>query len=387
MINLSSRSNCKFSFAVSSFSGGGAERVMVTLANYFFEKGYVVNFIVLTDQGPYRKLIKDDINLIVLRNHNKNRYFDIIKSMLKLWQYFITNRASIMLVTLRKFNVFVLLVYMFSLSKTDVYVREADFIKSSIFSNSFYGKLLYYGMKYLYPKAKGIIANSQATKKSLIQTLDLKEDLISVIYNPLNDRYLSNAIIGAEKNDKPTIVACGRLVEKKNFSDLIKAFPYILPKIPDAVLLILGEGVDRSKLESLINTTGLNGKIILKGFVDNPYAYFASAHVFVQTSLWEGFGYVLAEAMACGTSVVAYDSKGAMREILADGKYGKLVPAGDLVALAEAVIDMYNNPTPVELLKEAVDKFKLNKVADDYLKLFSKNSPTRYQETSICKER
>jgi len=360
---------------------------MVTLANYFFEKGYVVNFIVLTDQGPYRKLIKDDINLIVLRNHNKNRYFDIIKSMLKLWQYFITNRASIMLVTLRKFNVFVLLVYMFSLSKTDVYVREADFIKSSIFSNSFYGKLLYYGMKYLYPKAKGIIANSQATKKSLIQTLDLKEDLISVIYNPLNDRYLSNAIIGAEKNDKPTIVACGRLVEKKNFSDLIKAFPYILPKIPDAVLLILGEGVDRSKLESLINTTGLNGKIILKGFVDNPYAYFASAHVFVQTSLWEGFGYVLAEAMACGTSVVAYDSKGAMREILADGKYGKLVPAGDLVALAEAVIDMYNNPTPVELLKEAVDKFKLNKVADDYLKLFSKNSPTRYQETSICKER
>lgn len=64
----------------------------------------------------------------------------------------------------------------------------------------------------------------------------------------------------------------------------------------------------------------------------------------MQTSLWEGFGYVLAEALACGTTVVAFDCKGAMKEILDNGKFGKLVPCADLVSASDAILDSILNP-------------------------------------------
>lgn len=74
--------------------------------------------------------------------------------------------------------------------------------------------------------------------------------------------------------------------------------------------------------------------------------------------------------MACGTPVVAYDGKGAMREILADGKYGKLVPVGDFKSLATAIVELLNNPTPPELLKEAVMRFDAEKITHQYLRIF-----------------
>jgi glycosyltransferase involved in cell wall biosynthesis len=76
----------------------------------------------------------------------------------------------------------------------------------------------------------------------------------------------------------------------------------------------------------------------MPGFISSPGPYFAHAKLFVQTSFFEGFGYVLVEAMAAGTPVIAYDSKGAIREILKDGEYGCLVSVTDIYKLAEKML-------------------------------------------------
>ena len=154
---------------------------------------------------------------------------------------------------------------------------------------------------------------------------------------------------------------------KKNFPDLIRSIVFVKKKYPEIKLNILGQGPEHENLQKLIDELELSSTINLVGFVDNPYEYYASASVFVQTSLWEGFGYVLAEAMACGTPVVAYDSKGAMREILDNGKYGLLTPVGDLQALANAIIQQIEQPTPACLLAEAVQRFNVDIIANQYL--------------------
>jgi glycosyltransferase involved in cell wall biosynthesis len=139
---------------------------------------------------------------------------------------------------------------------------------------------------------------------------------------------------------------------------------------PDAKLTIIGDGEERKKLEAEIRLLELDEFVFLPGFVDNPYDYYAQADVFVQTSLWEGFGYVLAEAMACGTPVVAYDAHGAMREILDGGEYGILVPPGNLGALKVAIVSQIEHPTRKEILLRGVDRFNKDKIVNEYLEVF-----------------
>lgn len=222
-------------------------------------------------------------------------------------------------------------------------------------------------MKFFYKRSAAIIANSNVTREDILAHIGCGKILVSTIYNPVDIKEINGLISGVSKSTTLRVVSIGRLVYKKNFSDLIRAFPLVLEKYHDAQLDIYGEGDERDRLLSLITSLCMQDNIKLHGFTVNPFKNFATANVFVQTSLWEGFGCVLTEAMACGTPVVAYDSKGAMREILADGKYGKLVPVGNLSLLAAAIIEQFEKPTPPELLAEAVARFDLDKIASEYL--------------------
>ena len=84
---------------------------------------------------------------------------------------------------------------------------------------------------------------------------------------------------------------------------------------------------------TLARQLGVTDDIALPGFVENPFAYMARASVFVLSSAWEGFGNVIAEALACGCPVVSTDCPSGPAEILEHGKYGPLVPVGDDVSL------------------------------------------------------
>jgi len=141
-------------------------------------------------------------------------------------------------------------------------------------------------------------------------------------------------------------LSIGRLTKAKNYSTLIEAFAKVRQQ-RDVRLAILGNGEERPSLEGLVRRLGLENDVWLPGFVDPPYPYLARASVFVQSSIWEGFPTVIVEALAFGVPVVSTDCPSGPREILENGRFGELVPVGDVEALADAIrraLDVPHDP-------------------------------------------
>ena len=139
-----------------------------------------------------------------------------------------------------------------------------------------------------------------------------------------------------QTSEIPVILGVGRLTEQKDFQTLIRAFAILRQEL-ELRLIILGEGDERTMLESLAQDLGVDRDIDLPGYLENPYSYMHQASVFVLSSAWEGLPTVLIGALACGCPIVSTDCPGGIREILLDGVYGEIVPVGDVQSMAEAI--------------------------------------------------
>jgi glycosyltransferase involved in cell wall biosynthesis len=127
--------------------------------------------------------------------------------------------------------------------------------------------------------------------------------------------------------------------------------------------------MERPALDSLASCLGVAEDVDLAGYVDNPCGFMARASVFCLTSLYEGFGNVTVEALACGCPVVATDSPGGQTEILEGGRFGLLVPTRDHAAVARALDEMLTNrPDPTPLRARAAG-FNAVQSADSLLAL------------------
>jgi glycosyltransferase involved in cell wall biosynthesis len=129
----------------------------------------------------------------------------------------------------------------------------------------------------------------------------------------------------------------------------------------------LGDGPERAALERAAAELELSGRVRFAGFRTNPFALFARARMFVMSSRREGLPTVLIEAMAAGCPVVSTDCPHGPREILADGRYGALVPMADPVALADAIEAMLERPTPADRLAERIADFATDRLVEQHL--------------------
>jgi glycosyltransferase involved in cell wall biosynthesis len=143
---------------------------------------------------------------------------------------------------------------------------------------------------------------------------------------------------------KPTLLAVGRLVPAKGFDILLQAFHGVLRAGFDFHLLILGEGKERSSLETQARALGIATRVFLPGFQANPYPYFKRAKMFVLSSRYEGLAMVLLEALALGVPVVSADCPSGPRELLDHGQNGVLFPSEDATALSNALCQLASRP-------------------------------------------
>lgn len=182
-------------------------------------------------------------------------------------------------------------------------------------------------------------------------THDVAADLASTARLPLSDvRVIHNPIIGPGFDQMlsapavqpwavrtfPTLVFAGRLSPEKRTDLLLDAF-IALRRTHEARLVILGDGPLREQLQARIESEGLAGACVMTGFVSNVLPLIREADVLVLPSDYEGFGNVLVEAMACGVQVVATDCPHGPSEVLEGGRYGQLVPPGDVAELEAAI--------------------------------------------------
>lgn len=227
----------------------------------------------------------------------------------------------------------------------------------------------------MYNLADVIVTVSAGVGDDLAATTGLPRARITTIYNPVVTPQLAElAALEAPhpwlqaQAEVPVIVAAGRLLPQKNFPLLLQAFAYLRAQ-RRARLIIFGEGNERAHLEALVGELKLGNDVALPGFINNPYAAFSRAALFVLSSDFEGLGNVLIEALACGCPVVSTNCPSGPAEILEHGRYGELVPMRDPRALAQAMARTLEAPLPTPVLRRRGNEFSLERSMRRYLEL------------------
>ena len=197
--------------------------------------------------------------------------------------------------------------------------------------------------KWAYRNADHVIATSVGIAKDLQGNFNVPAGKISAIYNPIDVDFIQQ--MSEQPISVPAesfILAVGRLDYQKGFDLLIRAFAQ-LPAEYNQKLILLGEGPERAKLESLRSSLKLKDRVLLPGMCENPWAYMIRAEVLVVPSRWEGFAHVVVEGMVCKTPVIVTNCGYGPSEIVGEGAFGVVVPSGDIKALYKAIYNVLEN--------------------------------------------
>ncbi|MEK7728915.1 MAG: glycosyltransferase family 4 protein [candidate division KSB1 bacterium] len=216
--------------------------------------------------------------------------------------------------------------------------------------------------------ATRLLANSQATKLALLKNAPwLEEQRVEVIHNGIDhEAFVQSArrSFRVEWNippHAPVLGFVGQLDERKGLGVLLSAFELIQQRLPEARLVLAGEGPLREMIESEIREQGWERSVLLAGFVDDAAAIMQAIDVLLLPSYWEGFGIVILEAMACGRPVITTNIS-SMPEIVDDGRTGYLIPPGATAALAERAVELLQNKS----LRESMGRAGRARVAEHF---------------------
>lgn len=188
-----------------------------------------------------------------------------------------------------------------------------------------------------------IITGSCFSQAQLGQELGVATEKVVVVYYGIDERYQPGPADEETRRKLnpaggPILLHVGSLKGRKNLPMLFDAFAKLLGEFPTARLVLAGRGPDEAMLQNQAKQLGIEQAVLFAGFVSEAekLAYYRCATLFVSPSLLEGFGFAVAEAMACGCPVVATKA-GSLPEVVADGQTGLLAPVNDSAALFEAM--------------------------------------------------
>lgn len=352
----------QFSLFVYSFRGGGAEKMMVQIANELHLRGHDIELILVKASGPYESLVDPGIRTTELGGSNT------LEILYNLWRHLRGNDIDVLLSTMEIPNIISVIATQYPTS-VPVVLRSAN-INSMKERHGKY-KLIPKLKRLTYPRSTAIITISDGVAHDLSDTTGINETEMTTIYNPAYDPSIPEKTqepvdIGWLNDDNKRVsIGVGHLKPQKDFTTLIRAV-YQVNKEEDLYLIILGEGGLDNHLKFVAEKLGIRDRVSFPGFVDNPYAYMAKADVFVLSSAWEGFGNVIVEAMACGTPVVCTDCPGGPSEIMEDGSYGPLIPVGDEKAMATAIREVLADPIDSSTLHSRAKNFAIKPIVDQY---------------------
>jgi glycosyltransferase involved in cell wall biosynthesis len=358
--------NKKISIIIPDLGGGGIERLSIRLCRYFLTQGYTVDLVLLQARGELLHEVPDEVELINLKS-SKIRF-----SLWPLVRYLKVRRSDVVLAIMWPLTVIAVLAHKLSRSQGRLLICDQNTLSIQYGDRNWFHNIFLGGtIHFFYPLADVRIAVSMGVADDLAQVGKLNRSSFTVIYNPIAESQSLLQNINFDPWSKlpgKRIISVGSFKPQKDHATLIRSFSLLVTH-QSATLVILGEGKLRPDLEQLINELGLSEHVVLPGFMNDPYPWYSGADLFVLSSRWEGFGNVVVEALQCGIPVVSTDCPSGPNEILEDGRYGRLVPVGDKVALATAMRDALTEEPNRELLKARASEFSVERIGRHYLEV------------------
>ncbi|MDX2028057.1 MAG: glycosyltransferase [Alphaproteobacteria bacterium] len=354
-----------------SLASGGVERLFIGLAPLFVEAGFDVTFLLHRLEGSFASALPREVRLATLEC---NRTWG---ALLPLMRFLRREQPDILISGLPHNNMISLWARLLARSSVRTIVCQQNTLSmESTFKKNFTYRIMPLLYRIFLRQADGIVASSDGVAKDLIAKMKLPRERIIVIHNaivfPNFEKQMNAPVehIWLQGDGPPVILGIGRLVEQKDFITLIMAFAR-LARQRNVRLIILGEGPLRASLLTLAERLGVADRVSLAGFQKNPLPFMRRAAVLVMSSRYEGFGNVVAEALACGTPVVSTDCPHGPAEILEQGRYGRLVPVGDADAMAQAIGETLDQPLPSGHLRHRGYEFTAQRAATAYMNLFN----------------
>ena len=325
----------KLLFALSALGAGGAERVATALCNYWGRRGLEIAIATFESECAQSFYPIDD-GIVVHRlgvaanpaslaaaARQTRRRVDALSGLVR------RERPDVIISFLTKINVVTLLA---APQETPVIISERNNPNRQQL-NPFWRA----AQAFTFPKAFALVG---ITKGAVDAYPPRQRPNAAAIPNPV---VLPEGL--QRRSDGRTLTAVGRLTRQKRFDLLLDAFARIAGGFPDWRLTIWGEGPERAALEAQRDRLGLAGRVRMPGLSNGPGSWLETADVFVSSSDYEGWGNVIAEAMAAGVPVIATDCDFGPRDIIENEGSGLLVEPGDAAALAGGLARLLTDET------------------------------------------
>jgi GalNAc-alpha-(1->4)-GalNAc-alpha-(1->3)-diNAcBac-PP-undecaprenol alpha-1,4-N-acetyl-D-galactosaminyltransferase len=330
-----------------SLQGGGAERQLADMANYWAAKGVSVTFATWTGaevEDFYR-----------LDGRIRRAYLDVpsksggalarkivaqVQRALKLRKLLSVVGPDAVLSFLTESNVLTILAA--ARLRTRIVISE----RAQPASDTTLAPWLRTLRRILYAYSDVIVAQTNDAAEWIRANCRKRAVVI-----PNSLRVMPNPVQTRER----IVVAIGRLSRQKGFDLLLRALALVAPSFPDWSAVIIGQGLERERLQQLSNELGLRERVRLLGEIRDVETWLARAGIVVQPSRFEGFPNVVLEAMAMGAAVISADCPAGPAELIDDGVNGRLVPVEDVEALASVMTELMSQPqVRVDLGREAM---------------------------------
>ena len=354
---------------IPSYSGGGAERVALFVAQALTDAGMQVDLVVACGRGELRDVPLPGVNKVEL-----GALTEVLSA--PAWVRYLKRvrpRCAMSLIHTSNFSSGIGKLFV---PDVPVIVSQHVALRCDPANQWWVRRWFGFGPeRFVYRRVERVTGVSQGLADEVAEVFDLPPHKVLALRNPRNARADSLQITADQEPmfDKPVLLSVGRLAPQKDYGMLLRAFAEVSAR-RDVNLVILGDGSERASLEAQARSLGLSERVFFAGFVDNAEAFMRRARVFVLSSRNEGLPMVLIEALVAGIAIVSTDCPFGPRELLDEGRLGRLTPVGDAESLAAAIEAELDEPDVGHDARRAeragwMDQFEPEVITAHYLSL------------------